>query len=75
MIQIFDEIQVEFLIVGHTGNAVDQLFSVLSKQFEKVNIRTLEELFTLIENSSIQPKPVVLSLQYIWDWKSCAKTK
>ena len=58
-----------FLLVGHTGNSVDQKFSILTQELKKSEIKTLEELIDLILNSPICPKPDVKILSYIWDWK------
>ena len=64
------EITFNFLHVGHTGFSVDQLFSILTAQFKNNEIKTLEDLHTLIINSAIIPKPTVESLDYIFDWKN-----
>ena len=67
---IFEEIIFSFLHVGHTGFAVDQLFSILAAQFKNKEILTIEDLHSLVRESSITPKPSVESLEYIFDWKS-----
>ena len=36
----------------------------------KTEICTVEDLVSIISNSSIQPKPSCQQLEYIWDWKS-----
>ena len=56
-------------MVGHTGNSVDQTFSILTQEFKKSEIKTLEELEKLIVNSPMSPKPEVERLQFVWDWK------
>ena len=66
---MFREVVLYFLLVGHTGNAVDQTFSILTQEFKKSEIKTLEELEKLILNSPINPKPEVERLHYVWDWK------
>ena len=66
---VFREIVLYFLLVGHTGNSVDQLFSILTQEFKKSEIKTLEELEEIIIKSPMSPKPEVERLIYIWDWK------
>ena len=67
-LKIFEEVTMEFLLVGHTGNQCDQLFSILTEEF-KSEIRTVEELMMKIRNSPISPKPIVHHLLFIHDWK------
>ena len=69
-IGVFEEVEFMLLIVGHTGNHVDQLFSILAQLFKTQEIRTIEDLVFLMENSVIKPKPEVEELEYIWDWKA-----
>ena len=68
-LNIFEEISCNYLLVGHTGNEVDQLFSCLCKQL-KDNITTLELLKEKIIAAPIIPKPICRSLDYIYDWKN-----
>ena len=68
-LHIFQEVTMEFLLVGHTGNQCDQLFSILTEEF-KAEIRTVEELMTKIKKAPITPKAEVHHLFYIHDWKS-----
>ena len=58
-----------FLSVGHTGNQVDQLFSILASQF-KSEISTIESLKHKIVSANIVPKPVCISLEFVYDWKN-----
>ena len=67
---VFREIVVYFLLVGHTGNSVDQLFSILTQEFKKSEIKTVDELIEIIQKSPITPQPSVESLNYTWDWKN-----
>ena len=67
-LDILSEINLTFLLVGHTGNEVDQLFSMLAESF-KTEMRTLEDLIERISNSGISPTPDVEVLDFIWDWK------
>jgi hypothetical protein len=67
-LSIFEEITCDYLMVGHTGNEVDQLFSCLCPQF-KANITTIEILKEKITSAPITPKPICKSLDFIYDWK------
>ena len=67
---VFRSVTLNFLVVGHTGNEVDQLFSILAHEFKSSDIRTVDELKMKIRNSPIVPKPVVETLWYTWDFKS-----
>ena len=68
-LNVFTEVTVNYLLVGHTGNEVDQLFSIVANALKR-EICTIEELVSIISNSSIQPKPSCEPLDYIWDWKA-----
>ena len=73
-LHIFDEITCDYLMVGHTGNEIDQLFSILCKQF-KADIPTIETLKEKITSAPIKPKPICRSLDFIFDWKSYISDK
>ena len=68
-LNVFEEISCNFLLVGHTGNEVDQLFSILATEL-KADLRTIEDLKVKIENSPIKPKPIYKELSYIFGWKN-----
>ena len=55
--------------MGHTGNEVDQLFSILATEL-KANVKTIEDLQEIIENSDIKPKAIYRDLEYIFGWKN-----
>ena len=65
---VFKEVTMEFLMVGHTGNECDQLFSILTDEF-KSEIQTVENLVSKIEKAPIHPQPKVHRLFYTWDFK------
>ena len=48
---------------------MDQLFSILAQSL-KTEITCIEDLFSVIQNSPITPKPTVDHLWYIFDWQS-----
>ena len=55
-------------LLSSSGNQVDQCFSILTSEF-KTEIRTVEELFSKIQDSPISPKAEVEHLWFIWDWR------
>ena len=65
---VFTEITVDFMLVGHTGNQVDQIFSILAHEF-KAEICSPDDLVRKIKNSSIVPSPVCVNLDFIWNWR------
>ena len=69
-LNIVNSVFFQFLYVGHTGFAPDQMFSILANEFKKTDIRTIENLMSIIANSPINPKPEVQSLDYIFDFKN-----
>ena len=54
---------------------VDQLFSILAKEFKHSEIKSLPELMKIICDSPIKPKPTCESLWWTWDWKSFIEEK
>ena len=74
-LQVFLEATLDFLIVGHTGNEVDQLFSIITQVLKTENVPTVEDLRSKILSSPIKPKPIVETLLYTWDWKSFIENK
>ena len=48
---VFDRIEVHFLVVGHTHEDIDQLFSVISKALYQVDVLTVAHLCELIRSS------------------------
>ena len=71
-LDVFDDISVDFMLVGHTGNQVDQIFSIFASEF-KTEIRSPDELLEKIRNSAVNPKPICEELTVIWDWKGWVK--
>ena len=56
---IFDKVEIYFLIVGHTHASIDQYFSVLSNQINKSDFigspLALEHLFATIDSQDMNP--------------------
>ena len=74
-LRVFTEITMDFMLVGHTGNSVDQLFSCLAKVFKESEMKSVDDLIDKIENSPIAPKPVCTNLFYIHAWKEFIEGK
>ena len=54
MTEIFETAEVGFLLVGHTHNDVDQIFSRISKRLFATSIYSFEELARKIKESHRQ---------------------
>ena len=69
---IFKEIQLSFLLVGHTHKDIDQRFSTISAALKHQDIYSLKELLSTIQLNppKMEPFVVVEHLEYIQDWKS-----
>ena len=68
----FKEIQLSFLIVGHTHIDIDQRFGTISSALKRQDIISLKELLSIIKDKPIQTEPFVVAehLEHIQDWKS-----
>ena len=70
----FDEIEIAFLIVGHTHASIDQYFSVISKAIKKaVFIGTpmaLLELIRRCHDASWQQRAIIREIKVYYDMKS-----
>ncbi|KXJ23124.1 hypothetical protein AC249_AIPGENE10502 [Exaiptasia diaphana] len=60
------EIKIGFLMVGHTHEDVDQLFSRISKRLSKNNACTVDELSSQIKES-YNPEVNVISLRHLFN--------
>ena len=61
---IFKKIKVNFLLVGHTHDHIDQMFSRFSKKFARCNAFTLSTLSRMI-TKAYTPKPDVQHLDKV----------
>ncbi|KAL4222385.1 hypothetical protein ACF0H5_018424 [Mactra antiquata] len=50
MKRIFDEVQLSFLIVGHTHEDIDSAFSTISRKLRAIDAETVSDLISIIEN-------------------------
>jgi hypothetical protein len=48
----FQEVQLCFLIMGHTHEDIDQCFSIISNTLKKTNIDSLKELLELVQQGT-----------------------
>jgi hypothetical protein len=48
-LEYFQEVQLCFLIVGHTHEDIDQCFNIISNTLKRTNIDSLKELLELVQ--------------------------
>ena len=65
---VFRKVKVNFLLVGHTHDHIDQMFSTFSRQLSRHDAFTLPKLFDVICDA-YTPRPNVLHLKEIYDFK------
>ena len=68
---LFKKVKVNFLLVGHTHDHIDQMFSTFSKKLSRYDAFTLPALCNLIVDA-YTPKPEVLHLTEVYDFKRYA---
>ena len=64
----FLQIKLSFLMVGHTHEDIDQMFSCFSRHLAKHDARTIPELFSEMESAYIS-KPICEQLLHMFDVK------
>jgi hypothetical protein len=71
-LEVFKEIQLSFLLVGHTHEVIDQRFSTILATLKCQDIHSLKELLSTIKQNPPYTEPFVVTehLEYIRDWKS-----
>ena len=65
---LFKKIKVNFLLVGHTHDHIDQMFSRFSKKLARCDAFTLPTL-TMLISEAYTPKPEVHQLNEVYDFK------
>ena len=65
---IFKKIKVNFLLVGHTHDHIDQMFSRFSKKLARCDAFKIPTISKLIIEA-YNPKPKVYHLNYMYDFK------
>ncbi|XP_078603146.1 uncharacterized protein LOC144877116 [Branchiostoma floridae x Branchiostoma japonicum] len=68
----FEEITVNFLMVGHTHEDDDAVFSQFSHRLDRKDAKTLDELETVLKDS-FHPAPKVDNFLVMWDIKNWLK--
>jgi hypothetical protein len=67
----FEEVRIEFLLVGHTHSDIDQRFSSISHVLKGDDINSLSELLRLIQNGipghAEEPVRYAELMENIWD--------
>lgn len=67
----FQEVELSFLIVGHTHEDIDQRFSCISNTLKRTDVDSLKEMLSLIERGTSPTEAFVSArlLENVWDWK------
>ena len=66
---VFTKIKVNFLLVGHTHENIDQMFSRFSIALRQKECLTLDELMEVAKNS-LQQQPEVVKVEASFNWQS-----
>lgn len=69
--KVFKKIKLGFLLVGHTHDQIDQMFSRFSRRLAKHKAYTFEELCSII-SKSYTPEPIITLLTETFDFKRYA---
>ena len=67
----FREVELSFLIVGHTHEDIDQRFSCISSMLKRSDVDSLKEMLNLIQRGTSPTEAFVSArlLENVWDWK------
>ena len=65
---VFTKIKVNFLLVGHTHENIDQMFSRFSIALRQYDCLTLDKLMEVAKNS-LQPQPEVVKVKGNFNWQ------
>ena len=71
IIYVVFQVKMTFLMVGHTHEDVDQMFSCINKLAHQRNILTVEDLHKVCEEG-YHPTPTTQHLSSLWDFKKMA---
>ena len=65
-LEIFKKVKVGFLLVGHTHDHIDQMFSHFARTLRRNKFRSLPSLIEIVRKA-YHPEPVVQKLEEIVD--------
>ena len=70
-LNLFDEIKMNFLMVGHTHEDIDQVFSVIAGVLKEDDCLGLHEMIERLEKLNLNDPhpPKCRILHSVWDWK------
>ena len=66
---VFSKVKVNFLLVGHTHENIDQLFSRFYIALRQRDCLTLDDLMK-VATDSLQQQPEVVKVQASYDWQT-----
>ena len=68
---LFEKVKVNFLMVGHTHEDIDQIFSVVSGTLKKEKCLSLDQMMDRLSKLDLnEPRhPKCKLLHSVWDWK------
>lgn len=67
---IFEEVQLNFMMVGHTHEDIDALFGHYSENLRKQSIYTLSQLMDVFDGCSQKSRPLSYLIQEVPDFKT-----
>jgi hypothetical protein len=67
MTGVFEKVKVGFLMVGHTHENTDQLFSRIAKLLKRANCHTMADLERLVRRA-FTPSPATAHVTHVNDW-------
>jgi hypothetical protein len=70
-LKVFKKVKIGFLLVGHTHDQIDQMFSTFSKRLGRHKAFTFDELRTIIVDA-YRPEPLVMLLRETYDFRRYA---
>lgn len=69
-VKMFEEVELDFLVAGHTKNECDGSFGCIKKKLRRTNVHNSKEMRELIEQSSKTSSCVKASDVQWYDWKT-----
>eukprot|EP00111_Clytia_hemisphaerica_P011762 TCONS_00034543-protein len=69
---LVDKVRLSFLMVGHTHEDIDQLFSNISKSLKTHEARTMDELVRVV-NETFKTNSIISEVEYVDDFATMLK--